>query len=306
MPSQYLSTVKPRSEIIAPSETVTLKALFRGPDGNPADLDSFPTVTIVQPSGNVVLGPTSAGCYKLGVGIYGFDYQVGLQPLLGMYTDVWQGAINGNYVGGSFNFMVHITGQNAFLNTDGYEHLGDIVPYNYNQIEIHNINKLLKLLKNRLNSSGKKVSKDSFGNKVYVDCDVFNLYQLIDFLNYSLLNFNGIPHFTHFDWNDSEFFNVWGSFIVQGAFLHAMGAISILERARASQISDNGISYTPADIADILQSQYTTEYQYWQDNVKMIKANMKPNALGLGTFGPLGGNRTVYRNLANMRARRLI
>ena len=307
MPSQYLSTVKPRSEIIGPSETVTLKAMFRGPDGNPADLDSFPTVTIVQPSGNVVLGPTSAGVYKISTGQFGFDYQVGLAPILGVWTDIWQASINGNYTGGSFNFVVHNFGQQPSLNTDGYHHLGDYVGTNLSQGSIKNVNILLRMLKRRLNSEGKKVSKDSFGNKIYVDCDIFSIEELFTFLCYSLEYFNLIPTFTFFQWDDTEFFKIYGAIIVQGALIHALASRIPIERANSLNLSDNGISYTAQDIADTLQNQYTTEWQYYQENLKAVKANMKSAPLGLGTVsGSLGTNRTIYRNLSNMRARRII
>ena len=60
---------KPRSQIIQPTDTVALRALFRDGFGNPEDLDTFPQVSIIQPTGNVMLGPTSAGVYRVSVGM---------------------------------------------------------------------------------------------------------------------------------------------------------------------------------------------------------------------------------------------
>lgn len=304
--SDYLSTVKPRSEIIAPSETVTLKAMFRGTDGNPSDLDSFPTVTIVQPSGNVVLGPTSAGVSKLGVGVYGFDYMVGLNPSVGVWSDVWMGSLSGNFVGGTFNFVIHTFGQIPAVNSDGYEHLGDDPGFQYSRCAIHNINLLLKTLRARLTSRGMTVSKDEHGNKTFITCDIFQLDDLIAFLAQSLSLYNETPHFTFFTFDDTWFVQVFHDVIVQGAVLMALSSKALIERGREGQITDNGLSWNPSSVSEMLSTQWGTELQNHWDKIKMIKGNMKPAALGLGTTNPLGGNRTVYRNLQNMRARRLI
>src|SRR5690606_6952862 len=130
---------KPRSAIISPTETVSLTVQFRGPDNQPADIDSFPSITIIQPSGGVALGPTSAGVYRLDTGKYGYDFKIGFTGPIGVWTDMWAGELNGVGVNGSFNFVVHTT-QMPALNTDGNVHLGDDPGFHYSQLEIQNIN----------------------------------------------------------------------------------------------------------------------------------------------------------------------
>ena len=80
----------PRSQVICPGDTVALRARFTGPDGEDVDLDLFPSVSIIQPSGGVAVGPTSQGVMRIGVGEYQFNYAVGLHPPIGTWRDVWQ------------------------------------------------------------------------------------------------------------------------------------------------------------------------------------------------------------------------
>jgi hypothetical protein len=149
-----------------------LGALFKDSNCEPVDLDSFPQISIIQPSGNVALAPTSVGVTRAGIGLYMFEYNVGCNPAIGVYSDVWSGFLQGIPIKNEFNFVVHNT-QMPFVNTDGYKSLGDDPGFCYSQTAICNINSLLKSLRARLDSRGKSRHKDEFGNDFFVDCDIF-------------------------------------------------------------------------------------------------------------------------------------
>lgn len=295
---------RPRSQIIQPGDTVRLRVLFRGSDGQPADLDSFPAVTVVEPSGGVVAGPTSAGVFREAVGTYGFDFDVGLMPALGVWRDIWQGTLNGFSVFSEFTFMVATTDMPA-INTDGYLHLGDDVGFAYSQVAIANINMMLKILRARLNSRGKHKDTDEFGNTIYTDCDIFTIEQLVDFLVMSLGEFNETPTFTYFTFDDTPIIQEFYAILVQGATLMALSSQALIERGREFQITDNGIGFTPPTISELMNTQWSTELTNWYDRVKMIKHNMKPSPLGLGTLRPLAAAPQFLR-LRHLRSRRII
>ena len=133
--------IRSRGETAMVTDIIQLRAQFVGPDGNPVDLDAFPTIRIIQPSGNAIFGPTSLGVFRDAVGLYGFDYEVPFNGPLGVWTDMWTGALNGFSVSSTFNFVIQNT-QMPAINTDGYHHLGDDPGFNYTQNEIFNINKI--------------------------------------------------------------------------------------------------------------------------------------------------------------------
>lgn len=293
-----------RSEIIQPSDTVALRARFTGPDGLEVDLDLFPTVTIIQPSGGVAVGPTSQGVMRIGVGEYQFNYSVGLYPPIGVWRDVWRGTISGYEVVGEFTFQVNTT-QLPAINTDGLKHLGDDPGFNFSQVAICNINNLLKSLRRRLKSSGKARRKDEYGNDIYKDCDVFTVDELVTFLCQSLQMFNEIPHFTMFSWEDTPIIEQFGDVLVQGGLYLALGAQALIERGREFQIQDNGVGFTPPTISELLNTQYQKEMDNWYDKVKLIKHNMKPSPIGLGTLSFVAGASPQVRRLRHLRARQI-
>lgn len=294
---------RPRSQIIMPTDTVRLDVVFRDGYGNPVDLDSFPSLTVVQPSGGVILGPTSAGVFRTDVGQYGFDFSVGLQGPVGVWRDIWQGTLSGSPVYQELMFIV-FTSQTPAINSDGYVHLGDDPGFNYSQNAIKNINNLLKLLRARLKSSGKHRTIDEFGNIVFADCDIFTTDQLVTFLAMSLCEFNETPHFTFFTFEDTPIIENFCGILVQGAALMALSSQALIERGREFQITDNGIGFTPPTISEMLSTQWTTELTNWYDRVKLIKFNLKPSPLGLGTLRILGVSPQA-RRLRLLRARQV-
>lgn len=301
MPTTYRS----RSEIIQHTETVRLKAQFTGPDGTPVDLDTFPKVAIIQPDGSVVLSPTSSGVSRLTIGLYEYDWSIGINDQIGVWSDVWSGILNGFTLQNTFQFVIEDTNL-PNINSDGYLALGDDVGFNYSQIAIFNINKCLKALRARLNSSGKVKSKDKYGNVIYISCDIYSTDVLVTMLGDSLSIFNAIPHFTMFEFDDSQFIKQFLGIIVQGATIRALASQQLIEKGREFNISDNGISFTPPGVSEPLGSQYSAELTNWTDQVKLIKASMKPAPVSLGTLSVTTIRNPVLSNLRMRRARQII
>lgn len=294
-----------RSETVQHTDTIRLRALFKGQDGLPIDLDSFPQVAIVQPSGNVAIGPTSAGVARISTGLYEYDYTVGINDSIGVWMDVWSGSVNGFTIQQPLQFVVEDTNLPA-VNSDGYVHLGDDPGFNYSQIAILNINKILKALRARLNSSGKAKGKDKFGNVIYFDCDIYSVDVLVTFIADVLTEFNMIPHFTEFTLDDVEFVKMFQAILVQGAAIRALASKALIERGREFTISDNGINFTPPTVSELLSTQWSAELTNFTEKLKQIKANMKPSPLGLGTLTITVARNPLVSQLRHRRARQII
>ncbi|HVI40450.1 MAG TPA: hypothetical protein VM577_07305 [Anaerovoracaceae bacterium] len=299
-----MTVFRSRGEIVAQTETVQLRTVFRDFNGIPTDLPAFPKVTIIQPSGNVVLGPTSAGVYRLMTGVYGFDYAIGINASIGVWTDFWTGDFDGYTLTSETNFVVQNT-QLPAINSDGYIHLGDDPGFNYSQVAIQNINKLLKTLKARLNSSGKAKSIDAFGNDIFIDCDIYSVDVLVTFIANSLTLFNEIPHFTFFTFDDTDIIDQFHDVLVQGSALMALSSKALIERGREFQISDNGVQFTPPTVSELLTTQWQAELTNHTEKVKMIKFNMKPAPMGLGTLTISTSRSPAIARLRHLRERQL-
>ena len=294
-----------RSENVQHTDTVRLRAQFRGPDGTPADLDMFPQIAIVQPSGNVALGPTSAGVARINTGLYEYDYTVGINDSIGMWNDVWSGTLAGFTVQATFTFLVIDTNIPA-VNSDGYIHLGDDPGFNYSQTAIMNINKIMKSLKARLNSSGMAKGKDKYGNVTYFNCDIFSIDILTTFIADTLTEFNEIPHFTEFTFDDVEFVKQFQNILMQGALLKALASKALIERGREFTISDNGINFTPPTVSEMLSTQHAAEMANYDKKLTQIKANMKPSPMGLGSLTITVARNPIISQLRHRRARQII
>lgn len=289
--------------VVSGGETIRLGMLFRGPDGLPTNTDTTPLVSIVQPGGGVALTPTAAGVTNVGTGEYVFNFSLSIYPSIGVWRDVWEGYIEGFRVYSEGTFQVNTT-QLPAINTDGYHHLGDDPGFNFSQNAICNINNLLKSLRARLKNNGKSRKLDQYGNVVYKDCHVFNEDELVSFLCQSLSEFNGIPVFTFFTFDDTHIIQLFHDVLVQGATYLALGAQAIIERGREFTIQDNGVGINPPSVADILNGQYQTELANWFEKVKYIKQNMR-GALGSGTMTGFGGNSPQVRRLRWLRQRQI-
>jgi len=300
-----VGTPKSRGELIGPTDQVNLTVQFRDTNGNPIDTDSIPQISIVQPSLAVLFAPTSAGVTRLSTGLYSYTYTVGINGPLGVWNDIWIGFVNGFRVQSSFSFVV-LTTQVPGINSDGYTMLGDDPGFNYSQASIKNINKLIKIVRARLNSSGKSKSKDSSGNVIYVDCDIFSVDMLVTFLAAALMEFNQIPYFTSFQFDDDSFINQFGEILVEYAVLYSLASQSLIERGREFQLTDNGLNFNPPTISELLNTQHGTLLSNYWEKVKYIKNSLRPSPLGLGVFSMTSGMNPAIRRLRHLRERRLI
>jgi len=297
--------IKSRGQLIDVMDTVQLRIVFRDQFGAPANLDSFPQITITQPSGNILTGPTSAGVYQVSTGTYGFDYTIGMAGPYGVWVDTWVGYLNGFRMEAAFNFVVSHTDQPA-INSDGYVSIGDDPGFNYSQTAILNLNKLIKTLKARLNSGGKSRSTDKYGNVDYVDCDIYSVEMLATFIAASLSQFNEVPYFTFFTLEDTQIINQFHNIFVEGATLMALASQSLIERGREFNITDNGITFTPPSMSELLNTQYGTLLTNYYDKLKYIKNSMRSSPLGLGTLKPLTANSPYIMRLRHLKERQVI
>jgi hypothetical protein len=302
---EIIGPIIPRGELIEPTANVGLTIVFKDGNGNPINTDTFPTVSIVQPSGLVSFGPTSAGVIQVGTGQYEFIYQVPINGPFGVWNDVWVGAINGFRVERTFSFVVSHTDLPA-INSDGYIHLGDDVGFSYSQTALYNINKVIKMMRARLNSSGKSKSTDAYGNVIYVDCDIFSVDMLATFAAMSLNKFNSTPYFTWFHWDDSWFFTNFSEVIAEGATVFAMASQALIEKGREFQLTDSGINFNPPNVAEMLETQYATTLQHYWEQLKYIKNSMRPAPSGLGVVGLLNGANPAIKRLRFLRERRIL
>jgi hypothetical protein len=295
---------KSRGQIITPTDSIQLIAQFYDNTGSVVDLDAFPSITIVQPNGSVVLGPTSQGVYRLSTGTYGYTYGTSLGSDLGVYADAWTGTLGSSVARQQFNFVVYNT-QMPIINTDGYVALGDDPGFNYSQNALRNINKVIKIIRARLKSAGKKRSFDQYGNPVFQDCDIFSIDQLATFAASSLTLFNEIPHFTLFTFEDTQIIDQFLDLVAQGGTIMALSSQALIERGREFNITDNGVGFTPPTVSEILNGQFGAELSNHMEKLKMIKASMKPSPLGLGGLRTMGAA-TAIMKLRSLRARQIL
>ncbi len=296
---------KARGELLSVTDRVVLTATFYDSLGTPVDTDTFPTISLVQPTGSVLFSPTSSGVQKMSTGVYAYSYTIDLSGPLGVWSDIWQGSIDGSVETQTLSFVVFNSNLPAVISPDGYYALGDDPGFDYSQTSILNINKLLKTLRARLNSSGKVQDIDEDGNIYYRDCDIFSVDTLVTFLAASLAEFNAIPHFTSFNFDHTSIIDLFHYILVEGAAIFALSSQALIERGREWQITDNGIAVNVPTVSELMNSQYSQMYTTHLDKVKQIKASMKPGPQGLGSLTMTNGTNPLARRLSTLRARRL-
>jgi hypothetical protein len=294
-----------RGELIEPANFVNLTIQFKDSFGCPVNTDVFPSVSIVSPTGLVVLAPTCQGVGQIDIGKYNYIFQAPIAGPFGVYNDRWDGIINGFLIQQTFSFVVSHTDQPS-INSDGFLHLGDDPGYTYDQAAIFNINKVLKMVKARLNSSGKAKSTDKHGNVTYVDCDIYSVDMLVTFIAMSLNKFNSTPYFTNFVFQDSHFFAQFAQIIADGAVLYALASQSLIEKGREFTLTDNGISFTPPQVSELLNTQYAAVLAHHWEELKYVKNSMRPHPLGLGTWGMTSSINPAIKRLSHLRARRIV
>ena len=297
--------IKARGELIDVTNQVNLIVQFKDMMGHPINTDSFPTISIVQPSGLVLLAPTSVGVSQVDTGQYSYIFTVPINGPYGVFNDVWVGYINGFRVEATLSFIVNHT-QIPAINVDGHVHLGDDPGFDYSQCALRNINKLMKSLKARLNSAGKAKSSDGYGNTIYVDCDIFSVATLTTFIATALWDFNQVPYFTFFTFDEESFVEQFGEILVEGATLYALASIALIERGREFQITDNGLNFNPPTVSELLETQYSTLLSHYWEKLKYIKNSLRPAPRGLGVFSMNSAINPAFSRLRHLRARRII
>lgn len=297
-------TIKARGETLDVLDQVNLIVQFKDQNGAPIDTDSYPTISITQPSGHVLFAGTSAGVARVSTGRYSYIFTIPLTGPYGIFNDNWVGLINGIQVTASFSFVVVKTDVPG-INSDGYVHLGDIFPLTYSQTSIQNINKLLRILKARLNSSG-KAPRTINGNLTYVDCDIFSTDTLVSLLGAALSDFNQVPYFTAFTFDESDFVTQFTEILVEGATLYALSSQALIEKGREFQFTDNSINFNPPSMGEMLNTQYSTLLTHYWEKLKYIKNSLRPGPKGLGVFGMTSGLNPAVARLRHLRQRRVI
>ncbi len=235
---EIIGPILARGELIDVTQNVNLTVQFRDQYGVLTNTDTLPTISIIQPSGDVLLAPTTMGVTNNSVGQYSFIYTIPINGPYGVWNDVWMGTINGFSVQATFSFVVSHTDL-PNINSDGYLHLGDDPGFHYSQIALSNINKLLKMLKARLNSSGKS-RKVVNGNVTYIDCDIYSVESLTTFLAMALSDFNQTPYFTFITFDQTPYIDQFAEVLVQGATLYGLASMALIERGREFQVTDAG------------------------------------------------------------------
>jgi hypothetical protein len=276
--------MKTRGTQVMTGQIIQLKAQFSNSNGIPTDLAAFPRVQIIQPNTAIYRDYSSAGVYKISDGLYALNFEVPINARAGVYSDNWYGQLDGygSSVRGSFNFVVANTNL-AAPNIDGYVHLGDVPELDLSQTAIININILMEILRKRLQSSGMRPTIDASGANVYESCDIFSISEMFAFLCSSLSEFNSTPHYTTFSFEDQivvDFRDV----IVEGAYIMALASKALIEKGREFTVSDNGISFAPAAVSEMLNGQMSTLLSLYREKLKQIKYSMKSLPLGLGTL----------------------
>ena len=299
-----MSNIKYRGELITPTEQVNLTIQFRDVSGNPIDADSFPKISLVQPNGQVALYPTSVGVARVDIGKYSYIFTCPINGPIGVWNDIWSAYINGFLVQQQFEFIISTTDMPG-VNVDGYKRLGDDPGFDYSQLAIGNINKLIKSLKARLNSSGMAKSADSFGNTLYVSCDIFSVDMLTTFLATALWDFNQTPYFTSFKLDDTEFVEQFGEILVEGATLYSLASHALIERGREFTITDNSINFTPPTVSELMNTQYSTLLTHYWEKLKYIKNSLRPHPRSLGVWSMSGGMNPAIRRLRHLRQRQI-
>lgn len=123
--------------------------------------------------------------------------------------------------------------------------------------------KLLALLKSKLNSTGKNSSGD--------ETDIYGNDKLNLFLDLSLSEFNSTHCFTNYSFNNMDEINVFSDVLVEGAFLHALSYRALVEAEKDLSTRDNGIIFSPPTFSDMLFKQFCTISEFHYRKLKDIK-----------------------------------
>jgi len=284
--------------------TVELFVKFVDAVGNPTNSDETPEVQIIDSEGTIQQSFSNLGVALVDSGLYKLKYTIPETAPDSYWTDTWRAEIGGEQVENTFEFQV-ITAGSLSTGEEPVYTPGDDAPYNFTKEEVLGINILLKIMKKRLKNDGVSKVPDGAGGYTEVPCPVFSNSELICFLVNGLSEFNQIPHFTNFSFADQRIQTIFADVVIQGAVILALAAQALIERGREFTITDNGVTYQPPQLSELLNNQYGQQLADYKEKVKYIKANMKPDPLGLGTFRVTSVSPNFLR-LRHLRERQII
>lgn len=291
-------------------EEVELSIQYYGPDGLEMSAESAPEIKITDSDGTIIVGPTSTGVTLEDTGLYVYTYDVGSSVEKGLWTDTWTATVDGVSLSNEFKFLV----TDDASAVAGTVSLGDDVEFDFSEAELTGINILLKFLKARLRSDGKKPKRDEYGafmtdgygELVMEDCNVFSDEVLACFLCQALSEFNMVPFFTSYMFSDQIIYKTFSAAIVEGALIVSLASQALIEKGRDFTISDGGISYQPPQLGDFLQSQYQNWLTAYRERLKMMKNSIRPGPQTFGTFTNLSSGAPAFVRLRHLRSRKII
>ena len=296
---------------VSQGQTIRLSIQYVDQSGNFVDPSTFPTVSVVDPTNTIIVNANqTTGVSRQDIGNYYYDYIIPDNGVLGTWQDIWSVSVNGVPFTKLLNFTV--TMQTSPVVADA----GQEIDPQLSSVAIKNVSLLMKLLRIRLASDGVRRKRDKYGqyiidnngNYVMEPCNVFTTEELYTFLKASLAEFNSIPHFTSFTFDDPNFVNTFQQELTEGAFIMAMATQGLREKGREFQMTDDGLSYQPPQIADYLKGLLSDFMNSYRERIKFIKCQFKPNPTGFGTVYSLagGGVSPAFIRLRHLRARQII
>jgi hypothetical protein len=291
-------------------EGVELSIQYYGPDGLPLDAEDGPKIKLTDPDGSIIVASTDSGITKEDTGLYTYSYDVSSSADKGLWTDIWTATVDGVILSNEFKFLV--TDEASAV--AGTARLGDEVDFDFSESELVGLNILMKHLKARLRSDGKKPSRDEYGafitdgygDMVMEECNVFSDEILACFLSAALSEFNMIPFFSSFIFSDEIIYKTFSHAVVEGAYILAVSSQSLVEKGRDFTISDGGISYQPPALGDFLSSNYQNYMTSYRERLKFIKNSIRPNPTSFGTFTNLSSGAPAFVRLRHLRSRKII
>jgi len=237
-------------------QIIRLEIQYYDQSGNFVDPSTTPTVSILDPTNTIIFSANgSTGVTRQDIGLFYYDYTVPVNGILGGWQDIWSVKVGSLPLNTNLSFVVNML-INPVAATAGQE-----IDPQLSQTAIQNVLLLMNLLRARLGSDGVRRKRDSFGryvldangNYILEPCNVFTTDELYKFLKASLAEFNSIPHFTAFTFNDPNFVNTFQHELTEGAFIMCMALQGLREKGREFQMTDDGLSYQPPMIADYLK-----------------------------------------------------
>jgi hypothetical protein len=132
-------------------------------------------------------------------------------------------------------------------------------------------------------------------------CQLFEDGQLYAYIDLALQDVNSHPMKTYYNLDTTP--RDWMNVIILGAYVFAMNAQSLTEKARNFTISDQGVTYNPPDIPAHMTSLAQFQETKYQAEKERIKANEKPGVLGLGNSRVLCPNPS-YLKMRHLRSHR--